>query len=349
MTSIEKEDLRQIIDSGFDFYCFKNMTILVTGATGLIGSFLIKALLHANDTFNLNLKIVAVVRNRDKAKKIFEDFNVSNLEYYVSSIEDKIHYHHEVDYIIHGASATGSKFFVDSPVETIDIAITGTQNILEFAKEKKIQSMVYLSSLEVYGINQENDALKENQYGYIDFLSPRSSYSEGKRMVECLCASYAHEYDVPVKIARLTQTFGPGVLYNDNRVFAEFMRCIIEEKNIVLHTEGKTVRNYCYLKDAVMGILTILIKGNTSEAYNIANKDTVCSIAEMASLVATLSEDKKTNVIYDIDENINKRGYNPTMIAYLDTEKIESLGWKATVSLKSMFERTLLDLREKYE
>ena len=160
-------------------------------------------------------------------------------------------YSDSVDYIIHGASATSSKYFVSNPVETIYTALDGTSNILKFATEKKINGMVYLSSLEVYGTPEKDaDLITENDYGYIEPLSVRSSYSEGKRMVECLCASYAHEYSVPVKIARLSQTFGPGVAYEDGRVFAEFARCALEQRDIVLHTQGHTVRSYCYTKDA---------------------------------------------------------------------------------------------------
>ena len=135
--------------------------------------------------------------------------------------------------------------------------------------------MVYLSSLEVYGVPQTEDGtVTETDYGYIDPLSVRSSYSEGKRMVECLCASYAKEYQVPVKVARLSQTFGAGVEYHDGRVFAEFARCAVEKRNIILHTAGNTLRTYCYTKDAVAALLTILVKGEVGSAYNVTNKNT---------------------------------------------------------------------------
>lgn len=349
MNRILHDDLEKSMNATFDFKRLNNSTIFITGATGLIGSYIVKCLLTANRKLDLNIRVVANVRNISKAKNVFVDYLDKTLEFYIGDINDIIDYNDKVDYIIHGASATSSKYFVDCPVETIDIAINGTMNILKFAKEKNIKGFVYLSSLEVYGKIDKDESIRESDYGYIDFLSARSSYSEGKRMVECLCSAYFHEYSIPVKIARLTQTFGAGVDYNDSRVFAEFIRCVLEKKNIILHTTGETVRNYCYLSDAVDAILTILMDGENGEAYNIANKNTTCSIAEMAKLVASLCDDYSVDVIFDIDDDISKRGYNPTMKAYLNTEKLEKLGWKASVDLKEMFERTMESMKETHE
>lgn len=239
MNPILKEDIEII--SQHDFVKeLNNKSILITGATGLIGSTLALGLLESN----FNIKVIALVRSEEKAKKVFGDYyNNENLEIIKGDVLDSISYSKNVDYIVHLASATSSKYFVEKPVETIQIAINGTNNILQFAREKKIQSMVYLSSLEVYGVTDPNlESVTENMSGYIDSLKPRSSYSEGKRLAECLCASYLSEYDVPVKVARLGQTMGPGIDYNDGRVFAEFARCCIEGKDIVLHTEGKTTK-----------------------------------------------------------------------------------------------------------
>ena len=173
---------------------------------------------------------------------------------------------------------TASKAFVQKPVETIETTIWGTNNLLKFAQETGIKGMVYLSSLEVYGTTDFNlPEISEESYGYIEPLDPRSSYSEGKRMAECLCSAYFHEYGLPVKIVRLTQTFGPGVDYNDNRVFAQFARSIIEKRDIILHTKGETVRDYCYSRDAIAAIFTVLIKGEEGEAYNVANEETTIS------------------------------------------------------------------------
>lgn len=327
--SIFEEDIKNIIND-FDMSVFDGKTILVTGATGLIGKLCVKSLLNSG----YNTQVIALVRDEEKAKNIFGESK--RLTYLVQDINQRINTTRRVDYIIHAASTTSSKDFVEKPVETIYTAINGSRNVLEFAKNKRLEGMVYLSSLEIYGVN-EKENIKEEDYSYIDILNPRSSYSESKKMVETMCISYGTEYGVPVKIARLAQTFGAGVSISDNRVFAQFAKAIINKENIILHTKGETKRNYCYTTDAVRGIFTILTKGENNNAYNVANENSYCSISEMAHLL----ENEYTKVEYKIDE-IN-RGYNPTVKIALNTQKLNALGWEAKVNLKGMFERLIMD------
>lgn len=327
--SIFEEDIKNIIND-FDMSVFDGKTILVTGATGLIGKLCVKSLLNSG----YNTQVIALVRDEEKAKNIFGESK--RLTYLVQDINQRINTTRRVDYIIHAASTTSSKDFVEKPVETIYTAINGSRNVLEFAKNKRLEGMVYLSSLEIYGVN-EKENIKERDYGYIDILNPRSSYSESKKMVETMCISYGTEYGVPVKIARLAQTFGAGVSISDNRVFAQFAKAIINKENIILHTKGETKRNYCYTTDAVRGIFTILTKGENNNAYNVANENSYCSISEMAHLL----ENEYTKVEYKIDE-IN-RGYNPTVKIALNTEKLNALGWEAKVDLKEMFDRLIMN------
>lgn len=327
--SIFEEDIKNIIND-FDMSVFDGKAILVTGATGLIGKLCVKSLLNSG----YNTQVIALVRDEEKAKNIFGESK--RLTYLVQDINQRINTTKRVDYIIHAASTTSSKDFVEKPVETIYTAINGSRNVLEFAKNKRLEGMVYLSSLEIYGVN-EKENIKERDYGYIDILNPRSSYSESKKMVETMCISYGTEYGVPVKIARLAQTFGAGVSISDNRVFAQFAKAIINKENIVLHTKGETKRNYCYTTDAVRGIFTILTKGENNNAYNVANENSYCSISEMAHLL----ENEYTKVEYKIDE-VN-RGYNPTVKIALNTEKLNALGWEAKVNLKEMFDRLIMN------
>lgn len=327
--SIFEEDIKNIIND-FDMSVFDGKTILVTGATGLIGKLCVKSLLNSG----YNTQVIALVRDEEKAKNIFGESK--RLTYLVQDINQRINTTRRVDYIIHAASTTSSKDFVEKPVETIYTAINGSRNILEFAKNKRLEGMVYLSSLEIYGVN-EKENIKERDYGYIDILNPRSSYSESKKMVETMCISYGTEYGIPIKIARLAQTFGAGVSISDNRVFAQFAKAIINKENIILHTKGETKRNYCYTTDAVRGIFTILTKGENNNAYNVANENSYCSISEMAHLL----ENEYTKVEYKIDE-VN-RGYNPTVKIALNTEKLNALGWEAKVNLKEMFDRLIMN------
>lgn len=315
-----------------------NASILVTGANGLIGSQTIKLLSVINSAYQTNMKIIALVRNEEKAKLLLKDYSDCNfINILIGDITNPIDYKNTLDFIIHGASMTASKDFVDKPVETIQTAIIGTNNLLELAKSKKVKSFIYLSSLEVYGQN-ETFNVTEKDFGYIDPLNVRSSYSEGKRMVECLCYSYYKEYDVPIKLVRLTQTFGAGVHYDDNRVFAQFARSIVERRDIILYTKGETVRSYVDTADAAAAILTVMTIGNNGEAYNIANKDNLISIFDMAKMLINEYPESKSNVILELDHNADKMGFNPVIKISLDTGKINGLGWFPQHNLNTMFD-----------
>ena len=342
-----QEDIQNISGSQLvDWEAFRGKSVLVTGATGLIGTAVVMALLNAEAEKKLGMKIYAAVRNEQKAKDIYKYADMSVLSFVVGDITKPITVQGSIDYIIHGASATSSRYFVEHPVDTIMTALRGTENVLELAREKNIQSMVYLSSLEVYGVVDFSiTSVDEKTFGSIDPMSVRSSYSEGKRMVETLCTSYASQYGVPVKAARLCQSFGAGVPYDDGRVFAQFARSIIEGKDIVLKTDGSTERNYCYLSDAVTGIFTVLTKGEKGEAYNVANKDTLITIRDMAQLLIDSYPESGTKLVFDIAEDAVKLGYNPKVKMNLDTRKLEQLGWRAQVGLDEMFERLIKSMK----
>ncbi|WP_042195555.1 NAD-dependent epimerase/dehydratase family protein [Paenibacillus camerounensis] len=343
--NILQQDIAKV---SFDLQKFpeiKNKNFFITGASGLLGSLVVKALLHLNSRDEYNISVYALVRSIEKAEAVFgELLENERLIVIVGDIQDIPQIDGEIDYIIHGASVTSSTSFVKQPVETIATAINGTFNVLELAKMKQVSSMVYLSSLEVYGTLNSDVPITEECGGYIDSLSVRSSYSESKRMAENLCSAFCAEYKVPVKIARLTQTFGAGVSYDDNRVFAQFARSVIEKKNIVLHTEGTTVRNYCYTSDAVRALFYILLKGESGKAFNVANMETSISISDMAKLAASLGSN--TEIVFDLNNNIN-HGYNPVMKICLDTSNLNKLGWSAEVGLLKMYQNLMTSMKTK--
>ncbi|NLE64290.1 MAG: NAD-dependent epimerase/dehydratase family protein [Bacteroidales bacterium] len=308
--------------------------ILVTGATGLIGFSLIQFLLKLGKKTDNPPKILALVRNIEKAKEMFGD--QETIRFIHSNVEDCLSMDFNIDFIVHGASQTASSAFVNEPVETIMTAIQGTNNMLNLAKEKKVKSFVYLSSMEVYGAPESDEKINENHATNLNTMAVRSSYPESKRMCESLCASFCSEYNVPAKVIRLTQTFGPGVNYNDGRVFADFARAAIENRDIVLHTKGETKRSYLYTIDAVTAILSVLLNGEDGHAYNAANESTYCSIFEMANLVAEKCASNKIKVIIQ-EENSSKFGYAPILKMNLETAKIRKLGWMPTKDLIGMF------------
>ncbi|MBU5478968.1 NAD-dependent epimerase/dehydratase family protein [Eubacterium sp. MSJ-13] len=332
------------LNDWFDFRQLIGKKVLVTGATGLIGVNLIKTLMRENELLSEPIHIIALVRNPDKAQKVFGD-DYGNIRCITGNIIDPIFIPGEIDYIVHTASQTSSKGFVEQPLATISTAINGTLNMLELARKKEIKKFVYLSTMEVYGTPYTDEKIDESHGTNIDTMSVRSSYPESKRMCENLCVSYMKEYGVPVNVIRLTQTFGPGVAYNDGRVFAEFARCVIEKKNIILHTNGETKRNYLYTQDAVNAILTVMIKGKNGQVYNAANESTYCSIYEMAQMVAKRCAKGEIDVKIEIADTSNF-GYAPTLRMNLDTSKLKSLGWKPKVGLEEMFNNLIDDMRE---
>ncbi len=337
---IRQNDLEELAQNNI-FDEFDSKSILITGATGLVGSELVLGILCANRLRSLNIKVIALVRNEEKAKKVFEKvLENPNLEIIVQDVNRPLTYEGKVDYIIHTANTTSSKDFVTKPVETIMTIINGTKNMLDYAKKVSAKSFLYLSSLEIYGTILSETPLKESEYGKLEILSSRNSYSEGKRLAENLCISYSYEYGLNTKIARLAQTFGAGVTKDDNRVFAQFAKSVINKTDIVLHTKGETVRNYCYITDAVSALLTILLKGKDQAAYNVANPNTAISIKDMAGIAA---EKGGVEVKYEIDNK--ERGYNPIVKIILDTAELEKLGWEAWIDLDEMFERLILSMK----
>ena len=338
MNHILSEDIAHI-HKEVDFTLFEGKKILITGATGLIGTAVILSMLEWNKTAKEKIRITAVIRNVEKAKELFDGYDDSVMEYLVSDVCDVKSSDLGIDYVIHGASSTSSKAFVSTPVEIVKTAVLGTMNLLEFAKLNKVKGFVYLSSMEVYGTPMTEDKIDESRALTQNVLDVRACYPESKCMCENLCISYASEYGVPTKIVRLTQTFGPGVRYNDGRVFAEFARCVIESRDIVLKTKGETKRNYLYLADAVTAILTVLLDGETANAYNAANEDTYCSIYDMACAVARLNS--RIKVVIEEGNDIGKLGYNPTMKMNLSSEKLRRLGWKSAYGLMDMYQRMI--------
>lgn len=346
-SSYLKEDLKRLAKYLYENN-FSGNTFLITGATGLIGSLCIKAIIEHNNNYQLPIKVIAFARNEQKVYTVFEDefkgkTYIDNIEFIYQDITDSIPDDISSDYIIHTANSTSSQYFIKKPVEVIESIYTGTKKILDYGVKNKIKGMVYLSSMEVFGEIRTTQRITEKNLGYLDIQNIRSCYSEGKRLAELLCMSYAVEYNLSVKIARLAQTFGAGISKNENRVFAQFARSAIKGQNILLHTKGESIGNYCYTADAIQAIFLLLMKGKNGEPYTVVNEETTRSIAEMAKMVAENFSKGRSQLIFDIP-NENIFGYAPVTKMRLSSRKLNDLGWEPRITLEEMYKRMIPDL-----
>lgn len=348
MNPILKNDLDELIENRHLFEPLSGKTVLVTGATGLIGSLLVKALLYWNAVRNDSIRVVAVIRDRQKAEQLYADCAQIGMPKWVAAnlICDTLEVSGRVDYIVHTAAVTTSKTMITRPVETIQTALHGTESVLRLAAAQKAAGVVFLSSMEVYGSVAHGGKVRESDLGKIDLSAVRSCYPEGKRMCECMCQAYYAQYDVPVVVARLAQTFGAGISPTENRVFAQFARSALAGEDIVLRTEGKSEGNYVYTTDAIAAILLLLQKGEAGQTYNVANEDSHMTIRKMAELVAEELSNGKSRVVIDLPQDRQTTGYAPDVKLWLDAGKIGRLGWRARVSLRESYQRLAKSLHE---
>ena len=304
----------------------KDSCIYITGGTGLLGKALIKSILFVSKEKNLSVKVIALVRNIEKAKAtFFDELKTGCLTLIEGLVEKEVSIEDKVDYVIHGASITSSKMFVEKPVETIQTAIVGTINTLNLAVKKQVKGFLYLSSMEVYGYPNRGHIVAENEIGSFSPFDVRNSYCISKETCEAMSYAYLREFNLPIKIARLVQVIGREIDENDNRITAYIARCIKNKEDIVLKTEGRTERSYIYIADAITGLLTILLKGSRGETFNVASEGTYCSILDMAEQVA-----KTFGIRVRIEvEDSKEDGYLSTLYMNLNTDKLKSMGWKA--------------------
>lgn len=325
---------------------FSGKTFFITGATGLIGYTLASLLLYHSAEKKSGIRVIALVRDIAKAREQFRGqlADSAPVEFVEGAVEDfdAGSIAQKINYVIHGACPTASTFFTEHPVETIRTIVNGTDNMLRLCVEKHVQAAAFLSSMEVYGKVSDREKLAEESLGKIDLLNPRSSYPEAKRLAENLCACYASEFGLDVKSVRIAQTFGPGVKYEDARVFAYMMRCALENKNIELKTSGTKENPYLYTMDAATAILTILAKGESGSSYNAANEDTYCSVREMAETV--LRTFGKKNLKVETNVGSDNAIYPPPSYMRLETAGLRRMGWSARTALPQMYERMCLAL-----
>lgn len=344
MTSVVKQDIKRIADTKLNWEKLNKKTVMVTGATGFIGSFIINSLMQRVISYGDDIKVIAMVRDEEKAKAKFSDYlNLGKISFLVGDIIDPIHTDLKSDYIIHCASNAAPDIYASDPVGTMKINFFGTSNVLDYAKECNAKRFLYVSTIEVYGKTKNLDTIGEEDFGFISSSNLRSCYPESKKCCENLTICYGSQYGLDVSIGRLSYIYGAGMSKTDSKVCAFFARNVAIGEDIVLKSTGEQLRSYTYVSDAITGLLTVLIDGENGQAYNIASSTSRITIADMAQKYCELFPEKGSKVIFDLPGDYEKKSFSFIANAVLDSTKLESLGWKGEIDLEQGLKKSVLD------
>ena len=317
--------------------------VMITGAAGLIGSTVVRLLLAANHELGMGVEIIAHEFRREFLEQRFADC-ADELTFVEGDVSTLALPDVEVDYIIHAASPAHPLAYSQTPVDVMRANLLGTMNMLEIAKRCGAR-LLFISSGEIYGISEDPEsAFKENEYGYVDILNPRSCYPESKRAAETLCASYHAQYGVEALVTRLCHVYGPSITATNTRADAQFLRNALNGEDIVMKSPGTQVRSFCYVKDCALGLIYIMVRGAAGEAYNVANRHSIATIRQYAETLADLAGVSIRNEFPSEEE---ARGYTKVTRAVLDGSKLEQLGWMPQYDLKAGLGDMLNTLRKK--
>ena len=337
-------DLETTVSSVVGIEKLVGRSFLITGASGLIGSFIVDTLVYYNKKNNAGIKVCATGRNIKRLEERFggESASLCFSEHDVNKVPD---FDFRADYIIHAASNAYPAAFNDYPVDTVMSNVLGTYNLLEYARKVSAKRFMFISSGEVYGQGDVSiDSFSEDYSGYVDILQPRSCYPAAKRTAETLCVSYTKQYGFDTVIARPCHTYGPNATQSDNRANVQFVNNALAGNDIVLNSAGNQMRSYNYIADCVSAILTVLIKGKSATAYNIANPDVRTTIAGFASEVAEQTGHK---LIFAKPDEVALAQRTPIAKQVLDATKLTALGWKGSYTLSDGVAHTIAGIREK--
>lgn len=346
-TRIVNEDIIDIINSCNPKLLYEklnNKTVLITGASGMIGSYLIYTLMKLNEMYDANIQIKPLVRNESKLDEYIRTNDMVDI--IVQDVSDEINIEGNVDYVIHAASPASPKIMREHPVETNFANTIGTANTLKLANSKKSLGYMFISSREIYGEPNPGQELftEDGPLGQVNPLVPRNGYAEGKKAAENMCSAFKEEYGLNTKIVRLAHTYGPGMSIYDGRVQADFLNNIVHGENIVLKSDGSSVRTYTYIADAIKAIFLVLLKSNDL-VYNIADENSKTSIRELAETLVNIDPEKNLKLIFDIEDT--SKGCASFRMGILSTTKIRNeLGWNPKYSIKEGFKRTIEHLEE---
>lgn len=309
--------------------------ILVAGATGLIGSSFVDMLMRNS---NKDYQVYALGRNAKRAQARFLRFKDDPAFHFLcDDVALPLARDESFHFIIHAASNGSPNFFANNPVEVMKSNLYGVSNLIEYGLTHDMKRFLYVSTGEVYGVN-EAAVFDEDSYGYLDILDTRSCYPSSKRATETLAMCYAAEYGADVVVARPSHTYGPHFTESDNRVYAQFIRNVLNGDDIVVKSAGTQYRSWCYVEDCVSALLYILLKGKSGEAYNVADRSSVVTIRQLAEMIAHIAGRK---VVMQVPSDNEKKGFTPIKHAVFDTAKLEALGWSVRGTMDEKLRRTI--------
>lgn len=341
-----QEDLVFLAEENLNWDRLRGKNILVTGATGLIGTFLIDAIMKRNELYQDAIMVYALSRNKEKLETKFGHYaEGQNLKIMVQDISKGFDPEgNGFDYVIHAASNTHPNEYSNDPVGTITTNVLGTYHLLEYVRQKENSRIVLLSSVEVYGENKGDvTSFGEDYCGYINCNTLRAGYPESKRLSEAMLQAYIGQHHVDGIAVRLSRTYGPTIEPDDSKAISQFIRKAVYGEDIVLKSDGKQMYSYCYVADIAGAILKCMTAGNCGEAYNAADNASDISLKEIAEYLAGITG---RQVVYELPDENEKRGYSTATKALMDSEKIKKLGWDARYSIKEGLVRTVSILKD---
>lgn len=344
MTEIVKQDIKRIAGYPLDWSKLEGKTVFVTGATGFIGSYIIRALMERVRCYGADIRVAAMVRSEERAREKFSDYaSLERIDYVVGDVKDPVSTDIRADYIIHCASNAAPDMYAKDPVGTMQINFFGTSHLLDYARRCGCAKFLYVSTIEVYGRTEDLETIGEEDFGYISSSNVRSCYPESKKCCENLTICYGQQYQLPVCVGRLSYIYGAGMSRTDSKVCAMFARQVAAGQDIVLKSDGRQLRSYTYVTDAITGLLTVLLESENGGCYNIASSTSRITIADMARRTCELFPEKGSRVRFDLPGDYEKRSFSFIANAVLDSTRLESLGWQGSVSLDEGLRCAVLD------